>query len=260
MNVPLVSCLMITRDRLQLARRSLACLQAQTWPRLELVVVDNGEESCSDLLEPLRDRMDVRYISAQPEPGRHIGDLRNIALDHANGDYCATWDDDDWYHPRRIEAQMALMKSRSLKVVTLGQVLMHINTSQFASSPFISIHPDGAPHTMLHARTTLRYQNLPRSSDVRFHDELRRREPAGYLGREGAHLYVRCYHGGNLWSRTHFETRLQRTLSYKLYYAWARWIRGDIMQHPAFHLDAREQETVKAFFAQSRALELLGET
>ena len=259
MDTPLVSCLMVTRNRLQLARRSLACLQAQTWPRLELVVVDNGEETCRDLLEPLRTRMEVRYLHVPPVPGRWIGNLRNIALDHANGEYCATWDDDDWFHPTRIEAQMSYLQSHSLMVVTLEQVLMHIGTGRFASHPFVSIHPDGAPHTMLHVRTSQRYQNLPRSSDVRFHDELRSQLPAGYLGREGSHLYVRCYHGDNIWDRAHFERRLRRTWRYKLEYAWARWIRGDVLYHPAFRLDAREQATAEAFFTQSRAMGLVDE-
>src|SRR5436305_1073460 len=35
-----------------------------------------------------------------------VGDLRNLALEHATGDFIVNWDDDDWHHPRRIEVQM----------------------------------------------------------------------------------------------------------------------------------------------------------
>jgi glycosyltransferase involved in cell wall biosynthesis len=253
----LVSCLMVTRNRARLARRSLACLAAQTWPALELVVVDDGDEDYGPLLEPLQARMPVRYLRLPHEPGRRLGALRNIALEHAQGQYCAQWDDDEWYHPERIEAQMRFLHTHRLAVVTLEQYLQHVDDGVYAARPFRAISPDGMPGTIVHERTGLRYDNLALSEDLHFHDALRRRVRAGCLGREASHLVMRCYHGANSWHRGHFERRLRRTWLYTAGYAWARWVRRDVLQHPAFRLDAREQSSVDAFFAQSRALGLL---
>ena len=41
---PLVSCLMVTKDRPGLARRAVRCFQAQRWPARELVIVDDGRD------------------------------------------------------------------------------------------------------------------------------------------------------------------------------------------------------------------------
>ena len=30
-----------------------------------------------------------------------------MSVDAAAGDFIVQWDDDDWYHPRRVELQMA---------------------------------------------------------------------------------------------------------------------------------------------------------
>jgi glycosyltransferase involved in cell wall biosynthesis len=57
---PLVSCLMVTRDRAPLAARALACLAAQTWRPLELIVVDDGAEDYGAVLAPYRDQLAIR--------------------------------------------------------------------------------------------------------------------------------------------------------------------------------------------------------
>lgn len=247
---------MVTRNRARFARRSLRCLEAQTWPALELVVVDDGEESYETLLQPLRQRMPVHYVRLAQDPGRRLGALRNIALDHAEGAYCAQWDDDEWYHPQRIEMQMTLVRDQALQVVTLEQYLQHIDDGPYAARPFRAVSPQGMPGAIVHARTKLRYPNLALSEDLAFHELLRRRLRAGYLRREGSHLLVRCYHGANSWDRAHFERRLRRTLRYQLGYAWARWVRRDVLRHFAFSLDARERASAAAYFAESRALGL----
>jgi hypothetical protein len=41
---PLVSCLMVTRDRLTLAKRAIRCLARQSYPLVELVIVTDGTE------------------------------------------------------------------------------------------------------------------------------------------------------------------------------------------------------------------------
>ncbi len=102
--LPLVSCVMPTRDRPTFIRQAVACFEAQTYPNKELVVVDNGD--------PIKHLLPagVRY--------RHVGyhqlttgAMRNAACELATGPIIAHWDDDDYSHPARLKEQMKLMVS-----------------------------------------------------------------------------------------------------------------------------------------------------
>lgn len=104
--VPLISCLMVTRDRPRLAARAVECFLAQSYPNRELVVIDGGE---SDQLQ-----QGIEAISYPPikphrarQAGRSMGELRNLAVEKASGRYVCIWDDDDLYDPDRLSLQMS---------------------------------------------------------------------------------------------------------------------------------------------------------
>ncbi|MER6997716.1 glycosyltransferase [Streptomyces sp. NPDC000410] len=103
---PTVSCLMVTKDRSATARRAIKCFRNQTYPNLELVVVEDGtggalEQHIRYLGDPR-----IRYYRL-PAEDRPLGELRNEAVDRATGPYVCQWDDDDLYDPERVETQMA---------------------------------------------------------------------------------------------------------------------------------------------------------
>lgn len=103
---PTASCLMVTKDRSATARRAIRCFTAQTYPNLELVVVEDGTDDA--LEQHIRDLDDprIRHHRLPPER-RTLGELRNEAVDRATGPYVCQWDDDDLYDPERVETQMA---------------------------------------------------------------------------------------------------------------------------------------------------------
>lgn len=248
---------MVTRDRARLARRSLDCLAAQTWPDIELVVVDDGAEDYRPLLEEYRQRLSIRHVRLAEDPAARLGALRNRALDEATGELIAQWDDDDWFHPERIATQVRFLQERRLDVVTLRWALVHLDEPGFVDRPFRGDSVDGFAGSILHRRTPLRYENLARSEDTAFHYALARAGRAGLIDESSGHLYVRCYHGGNTWPRAHLEGRLRRTLRDRLQYLLARWVRRDVFTHRAFRLTPAEQETARLLLASSRALGLL---
>jgi glycosyltransferase involved in cell wall biosynthesis len=67
----------------------------QTYPNRELVIIDSSDDAKTEQGEGWR-----RYAA---EPGTPIGTKLNVALEHARGELCCFWDDDDWQHPKRIE-------------------------------------------------------------------------------------------------------------------------------------------------------------
>jgi len=253
---PLVSCLMVTRNRARLASRALRCLAAQTWPNVELVIVDDGDEDYGPVLAPFQLRFPIRYVRRRPDPDCRLGGLRNLALEHAKGTYCAQWDDDEWYHPERLSAQVAAIARSGAVGSVLKWTLMHVDTPAMADLPYRADAGQGTPGTIVHRRTEVRYPNLRRSEDARFLEALAASGRIEVLGREYSHLFVRCFHGTNTWDERHFHHRLRRTPLAMIQYVLAR-ASGDLRQHPQLRLTGTERAAVAAFLADSRDLGLL---
>lgn len=250
---PLVSALMVTRNRLRLAERAVRCFEAQTWPNRELVVVDDGHVPYEEMLEPFQERgLAIRYI----RPGgvrRSLGELRNLANDHARGDWRIQWDDDEWYHPDRIVAQVAAAERSGVPAVVLRWTLMQLDATDGDGGPVFRADSGFAtPGTIAHRPTGLRYPDARRGEDSVFLNELRHAGRVLVLGKQWSHLFVRCHHGANTWGRDHFERRLHRRWT-----QWPDWVRvrlsGDLTSHRAFRLRPDEQATVAAMRADARA-------
>jgi O-antigen biosynthesis protein len=113
-DMPLVSCIMPTRNRRVFVQQALAYFERQDYPNLELIIVDDGNESISDLVSA---KPRVRYVSL---PGqRSIGDKRNLACEMARGAIIAHWDDDDWYAPHRLLYQVAPLLANTADITGL---------------------------------------------------------------------------------------------------------------------------------------------
>jgi glycosyltransferase involved in cell wall biosynthesis len=246
---------MVTRDRTRLARRALRCLAAQDWPALELVVVDDGDADYAGVLAELPTRIRVRYVKERPQPGRFLGALRNLALEHAEGELCLQWDDDEWYHPARVRTQVEALGSGV--AVVLDWTLMHLDLPGWTEVAYRADAAGGTPGTVLHRRSGARYPNWKKGEDTRFLALLAARGEIVRLGADASHLFIRCFHGDNTWQATHFFARLRRTPRAALSWAAAQ-LRGDLRTHRHFRLDERERAALACFLCESRELGVVG--
>jgi glycosyltransferase involved in cell wall biosynthesis len=99
---PLVSCIMPTGDRSDMALQAVRYFQRQDYAPLELLVVDDGDDGLRERL-PADPR--IRYVRAPA--CESIGAKRNRACDAAGGELIVHWDDDDWFAPERVRRQVA---------------------------------------------------------------------------------------------------------------------------------------------------------
>ncbi len=242
MTEPLVSCLMVTRDRPELARRALHCFAQQTWANKELVIVDDGATDYVSLVYDLTVQgLQVRYEQIESRPDVRLGGLRNLTLELARGAWCIQWDDDEWYHPQRIEHQMKA--SEGVAGVALRWTLMHVESARLGILDYRADTGVATPGTILHHRDAARYPNLARGEDAAFLREVRRVGGLRVLGREYSHLFVRCFHGANTWEEQHFLARLHRRPVDWWSYASAA-VRHDVRRHRAFSLAPREHDAI----------------
>jgi glycosyltransferase involved in cell wall biosynthesis len=115
--LPKISCLIVTRDRLALVKRSILSFMNQTYPNRELVIVTDGEVRFRQSIERFVDSLQlagVRFV--YPSGGSDtLGYLRNVSMDAANGEIVCQWDDDDYSHPERLAIQARYMQKEKAR-------------------------------------------------------------------------------------------------------------------------------------------------
>lgn len=121
-DAPLVTVVIPTHDRLPLLDEAIDSVLAQTWPRWELVVVDDG--STDGTVEHVRARGDARItVIASPRLG-HAGRVRNLGIAAATGELVAFLDSDDVWLPGKLEAQVVALRDGSARWCYTGYELM----------------------------------------------------------------------------------------------------------------------------------------
>ena len=91
---------------------ALSYYRYQTYPRRELIVVDDGELFPAD--REAIEALDGRLIRMQP--GTPLGTKLNAGVEQANGAFCQKMDDDDWYAPTFMEKMTAAVLASHAEV------------------------------------------------------------------------------------------------------------------------------------------------
>jgi GT2 family glycosyltransferase len=92
-DTPLVSILIRTVGRGAWLEQALQSVANQTWPNIEVVVIEDGPPSSQAIVDRFRDRLTIRYHAT----GEKVGRARagNLALAEARGEWLNFLDDDD---------------------------------------------------------------------------------------------------------------------------------------------------------------------
>ncbi len=99
--LPQVSVVVRTKDRPETLAKALGSLAVQTYPYLEVIVVNDGGHDVAQQLDGLCSHFtSLHYLNLQPGRGRSVAG--NTALEVAAGKYIGFLDDDDWLLPGHI--------------------------------------------------------------------------------------------------------------------------------------------------------------
>lgn len=191
----------------------------QTHRERELVVVlDRGDaDARRAMLDHVASlaRDEIRVV--EHEGKLPLGALRNISVAHARGDLLCQWDDDDLFHPQRIEAQVAMLERNRAKSVCLEEVLQWFPaTRTLHCINFRRTVPKAMPGTLLMRRgLPVAYPGTgpkcERGEDTAVVMQLQ--ALGAFQSVAGApHLFVYQSHGANTWSDDHHRM-LARELS-----------------------------------------------
>lgn len=102
---PLVSVVVPTFNRAHVIGESLDSILSQTYPNLEVIVVDDGStDETAEVLEAYGDR-----ITAVRQENRGHASARNTGLLKSTGEFVAWLDSDDLWEPDKTSLQVAFM-------------------------------------------------------------------------------------------------------------------------------------------------------
>lgn len=123
---PTVACVMLTKDRAQMAARAVAAFRAQTYPNRVLIIYDSAEEQDQGLKSQAIAWNSIDYWH-RPAKGATIGELRNRANSVARlvmgARIIAHWDSDDISYPNRLAEQVVLLQSSGADCVGYNAAL-----------------------------------------------------------------------------------------------------------------------------------------
>ncbi len=107
---PLVSVITPSYESGRFIRETISSVMAQTFPRWEMVIVDDCSKDDTAAIAQAAAAADERVRFVRSEVNRGPGPTRNDALRRARGRYVAFLDADDLWDPTKLERQVALMQ------------------------------------------------------------------------------------------------------------------------------------------------------
>lgn len=108
-----VSVILPAYNEAQYIREALQSVLDQTYPFIEVIVVDDGSTDGTSRVVEEFTRCDTRVRLIRQE-NKGVGDARNTAIMHASGAYIAPIDADDRWNPDKLEKQVACIESRGI--------------------------------------------------------------------------------------------------------------------------------------------------
>lgn len=113
--IPLVSVIVATDRGGPYLAEALESIAAQTYPRIEAILVDDGSAAPEALREITDEHLGVRVLR-QDNAGVSVA--RNFGVSHSTGDLLVFLDDDDRWAPERIARQVASLEDNKAAVLS----------------------------------------------------------------------------------------------------------------------------------------------
>ncbi|WP_028603910.1 glycosyltransferase family A protein [Ottowia thiooxydans] len=205
----LISCLTITQPgRLHLLRESVGDFARQTYQAKELIILHDGDLAFDQEVREIAaqqsrpDSISVHAVSPMP-----LGALRNAAGAFARGDLICQWDDDDRFHPQRLQVQQEALCRESADFCFLSDQLHLYRDSgdlfwdDWHAQPYPLNFIQG---TLMGRREKMPvYPDLVRGEDTGACLDILRSGHKICRLRDHGWCYVYVHHGSNAWPDTH---------------------------------------------------------
>lgn len=194
---PLVSALMVTRGELNFVKRAIKLFENQSWLNKELIIIsDKKNDQITKLINESNEKIEFH----QAPNGLTLGNLRNISISLANGEFICQWDDDDLYHKDRILSMMNVLRESNADAAFLSQWLMYwISKKQLA----LSSKRIWEGSVMMKRSASITYPSSKKGEDTIVVNHQIKKHKIALVN--APHLYTYCITGLNTWDSNHAE-------------------------------------------------------
>lgn len=153
---------------------------------------------------------DARVSIVASSPKLTLGALRNRAIDAANGEYVCQWDDDDWYHTRRIELQLqsAIRQNKAASILPRWLIYSHPEQKAYCSN--IRLWEGSLLCKQSVLQTGPGYPSQEKGEDSVVIAWLYIQDQLAIEDRPD--LYIYRHNDGNTWNQQHFQNIDRRFL------------------------------------------------
>lgn len=108
-----VSVIIRTCNRPDVLKLALNSIKHQTYKNIEIVVVEDGENTSEDMIKDEYSDMNIKYKATMLKLGRSA--VGNVGLSMATGEYFNFLDDDDIFYPNHIETLVEAIEESKAK-------------------------------------------------------------------------------------------------------------------------------------------------
>lgn len=202
--MPLVSCLCITFNRINYLKKAIQCFLSQTHKNSELIIVcDRLDVETIRLLVQLQSPK-IKVFPQEEMSSKTLGELRNISLTCATGDYVCNWDDDDWSNIDRIERQLEAIHRHKKPACILSRLFIF---NEVANEGFLSYRRMWENTIMVNrnflVKNGIRYPHINSHEDYQLVNSIIQSNALYPV--EDATLYIYRYTGKNTCTKEHFD-------------------------------------------------------
>ncbi|MET4575801.1 glycosyltransferase family A protein [Ottowia thiooxydans] len=205
----IISCITITQPgRLHLLRESVGDFARQTYEARELIILHDGDSAFDQEVRKIA----VQYggagpISVHAVATMPLGALRNTAGALAQGELVCQWDDDDRFHPQRLQVQKdALVREGADFCFLSDQLHLYRDAGELFWDDW-----DAQPYPLNFIQGTLMgrrekmpvYPGIARGEDTGACLDILRAGHKICRLRDHGWCYVYVQHGNNVWPDTH---------------------------------------------------------
>lgn len=144
---PLVSVVIASYNMGQYIAQAVDSILAQTWPAIEVIVVDDGsQDNTQAVMSNYQHDHRVKYIrnenQGQPK-------AKNCGIRNATGNYIAFCDADDFWTPTKLDVQMPLFSNPRVGVVYSEVSNVDENNRHYAKPPAYIRHSGNVTNQLL---------------------------------------------------------------------------------------------------------------
>ena len=199
----LISCLCVSKNNYDIIKHSINTFLYQTYKNIELIFVYETNNQYITKIKKHYNDSRIKYIEIKYDIKNTLTKLRKLSIEHANGEYIIQWDDDDIYHPSRIQIMYDFIVSNSIDGALLDSRIIYFENNIYISplQPF-----EGS--LMIKKTIIQKYINklddkLKKGEDTWILKYLLENSNIKFIHLPNIYIYI--YHGNNVFSKNHFR-------------------------------------------------------